>query len=93
MDESLIELFKLLDSQSLEDNREKIRTKIYKDLDKLRKKDYEFFKRLEIEEFYFWFNLLREHKDSNLNNLVNIYECLKNLKYHIDSFKDLVNTD
>ena len=59
MDESLIELFKLLDSQSLEDNREKIRTKIYKDLDKLRKKDYEFSKRLEIEEINFWFNLLR----------------------------------
>ena len=87
MDESLIELFKLLDSQSLEDNREKIRTKIYKDLDKLRKKDYEFSKRLEIEEINFWFNLLTEHKDSKLNNLVNIYECLKNLKYHIDSFK------
>ena len=93
MDESLIELIKLLDSQSLEDNREKIRTKIYKDLDKLRKKDYEFSKRLEIEEINFWFNLLREHKDSKLNNLVNIYECLKNLKYHIDSFKDLVSTD
>ena len=59
MDESLIELIKLLDSQSLEDNREKIRTKIYKDLDKLRKKDYEFSKRLEIEEINFWFNLLR----------------------------------
>ena len=92
MDESLIDLFKKLDSQSLKDYREKNRTKIYKELDELRKND-EFSKRLEIEESHFWFNLLREHKDSNLNNLVNIYDCLKNLKYYTDSFKDLVNTD
>ena len=42
MDESLIEVFKLLESQSLEDKKEIIRTKIYKEMDEFRKKDYEF---------------------------------------------------
>ena len=39
MDESLIELNKILDIQLLENNIENIRTKIYKELDELRKKD------------------------------------------------------
>ena len=38
MDESLIELFKLLDSQLLIDYKNEIRTKIYKEIDRLRKK-------------------------------------------------------
>ena len=42
MDESLIEVFKLLESQSLEDKKEIIPTKIYKEMDEFRKKDYEF---------------------------------------------------
>ena len=93
MDESLFELLKLLHIQSLEDNREKIRAKIYKEIDRLRKKDDRFCKSLEMNEIRFWLDLLREHKDSNLKKLFYIYECLKDLKFNIDRFKDLVNTD
>ena len=56
-------------------------------------KNDEFSRRLEIEESHFWFNLLRENNDSKLNNLAHIYDCLKNLKFDIDRFKDLVNID
>ena len=92
MEESVINLVEKFNSQLLKDYRDIIRTNIYKELDELRKKNDEFSRRLEIEESNFWFRLLREN-NSNLNNLVNIYDCLKNLKYDIDHFKDVVNTD
>ena len=93
MDESLIELFKLLDSQLLIDYKNEIRTKIYKEIDRLRKKDDRFFISLEMEEIRFWLELLREHNDSNLKKLFYIYQCLRDLKFNIDSFKYLVNTN
>ena len=91
MEKSFINIVETFNSQLLKDYRDKIRTNIYIELDELRKKDDEFSKRLEIEESHFWFNLLREHKDSNLNNLVKIYDCLNRLNYVTDLFKDLVN--
>ena len=45
-----------------------------------------------MEESYFWINLLRENNDSNLKNLVKIYECLNSLRFVTDEFKNLVNT-
>ena len=60
MDESLIELFKLLDSQLLIDYKNEIRTKIYKEIDRLRKKGDRFCISLEMEEIRFWLELLRE---------------------------------
>ena len=92
MEESFFNLVENFDSQLLEDYRNKIRTNIYKEIDKLRKND-EFSKRLEREELCFWFNLLVENNNSNLNNLVLIYDCSKNLKFFIDRFKELVNTN
>ena len=50
MDDSLIDLLKKFDNHSIKDYREKIRNKIYKEIDELRKKDYEFSKILEREE-------------------------------------------
>ena len=93
MEESFINLVEKFNSHSLKDYRDQIRTNIYKEIDELRKKNDEFSKRLEIEESHFLSNLLREHNNSNLKIFFNLYECLKNLKYHIDFFKDLVNTD
>ena len=46
MDESLIDLFKKIDNESIDDIRENIRTKIYKELNEHRKKDYEFKKNI-----------------------------------------------
>ena len=92
MDESLNELLRLLDSQSLEDNMEKIRTKIYKEIEKLRKDDDdEFSRKLERLEIFLWQQL--PVNNSNLNNLVLIYENLRSLRFNIDRLKDLVNTD
>ena len=92
MEESFIKLVEKINSQAQKDYREKIRTKIYKEIDELRKND-EFSKRLEREESYFWINLLRENNDSNFKNLVKIYECLNSLRFVTDEFKDLLNGD
>ena len=92
MEESVIKLIEKINTQAQKDYREKIRTKIYKEINELRKND-EFSKRLEREESYFWFSLLRENKDSNLKNLVKIYQCLNSLRLVTDEFKSLVNGD
>ena len=94
MDESLIEVFKLLESQSLEDKKEIIRTKIYKEIDEFRKKDYEFLKILEREESNLFERLIFFHKkfSSKLNNLIKNYDCLVGLKFTADRYKkDLEN--
>ena len=80
MDESLIELFKLLDSQLLIDYKDEIRTKIYKEIDRLRKKDDRFCISLEMEEIRFWLGLLREHNDSNLKKLFLYLSMFKRFK-------------
>ena len=93
MDESLIELNKILDIQLLENNIENIRTKIYKELDELRKKDYKFSRILEREERNL-FDRLRFKKISiKLHNLIKDYECLIGLKFVIDRFTDLEYID
>ena len=93
MEESLNSLVKTIDSQAQKVTKELIRNKIYKGINELRKNDDEFSRRLEIEEINFWYNLLRECKNSNLINLVNIYDCLKNLKYNNNNLKDLLNKE
>ena len=62
MDDSLIDLFKKFDNQSIKDYREKIKTKIYKEIDELRKKDYEFSKMIEREENRLLTSILFNHK-------------------------------
>ena len=49
MEESLINLVKKFNSQSIEDNRDKIRNNIWKEIEELRKDD-EFFREIESEE-------------------------------------------
>ena len=49
MEESLINLVKKFNSQSLEDNRDKIRINIYKEIEELRKND-EFSRIIELVE-------------------------------------------
>ena len=92
MDKSFIKLVEEFNSYSIDDIRDKIRTKIYKELEKLRKYDDQFSKRLEREETNFWCHVL-ENEDSNLKNLVKLYDSLNSLRFEIDRFKDLVNTD
>ena len=89
MDESLIDLFKKIDNESIDDIRENIRTKIYKELNEHRKKDYEFKKILEKEESNLFNSLIFFHKkfSSNLKNLIKKYDCLVDLKYATDRFK------
>ena len=54
MDESFIKLVEEVNSQSLKDYREQIRTNIYKEIEEPRKKDDEFSERLEMEEIHFF---------------------------------------
>ena len=54
MDESLNSLIKIIDSQAQKDTKELIRTKIYKEIDKLLKKDCRFSERFEMEEIKFF---------------------------------------
>ena len=89
MEESLIDLFKKFDNETIDDIRENIRTKIYKELNEHRKKDYEFKKILEKEESNLFNSLIFLHKkfSSNLKNLIKKYDCLVDLKFATDRFK------
>ena len=96
MDDSLIDLLKKFDNHSIKDYREKIRNKIYKEIEELRKKDYEFSKILEREEdrlFNCLLNLDNKKNSKKLINLIKNYDCLVGLKFATDRFKDLENTD
>ena len=90
MEESLINLVKKFNSQTLEDNRDKIRINIYKEIEELRKND-EFSKIIEIGERDF-FNLLKYQgsRNTKLEKLFYLYECLENLKYNTERFKSFV---
>ena len=91
MEESLINLVKKFNSQSLEDNRDKIRINIYKEIEELRKND-EFSRIIEIGERDFFLNLLKYQgsRNAKLEKLFNLYECLENLKYNTERFKSFV---
>ena len=60
--------------------------------EKLRKDDDQFSKELERLEIYLWRQLLENH-DSNLKDLVKIYDSLNSLKFEIDRFTYLVNKE
>ena len=91
MDESFIKLVEEVNSYSIDGIKDKIRTKIYKEIEKLRKDD-EFSKELERLEYDLWRRLLENH-DSNLKDLVKIYDSLNSLKFGIDYFTNSVNTN
>ena len=94
MEESLINLVEKFNSQSLEDNRGKIRINIYKEIEELRNND-EFSRIIEIGERDFFSNLIRykESRNTKLEKLFNLYECLEKLKINIESFKYFVNKE
>ena len=92
MDKTFIKLVQEINSYSIDGIKDKIRTKIYIEIEKLRKDDDEFSKQLERLEYVLWHKLLENH-DSNLNDLVKIYDSLNSLKIGIDCFTNSVNTD
>ena len=92
MDERFINLVKEVNSYSIDGIKNKIRTKIHKEIEKLRRDDDEFSKDLERLEYDLWVQLTGNH-DSNLRNFVKIYSSLKSLKFGIDSFTNSVNTN
>ena len=92
MDESFIKLVEEVNSYSINGIKDKIRTKLYKEIEKLRKDDDEFSKELERLEYDLWRRLLENH-DSNLKDLVKIYDSLNSLKFGIDYFTNSVNTN
>ena len=92
MDETLINLVKEVNSYSIDRIKDKIRTKIIKKIENLRKDDDEFSKSLERLECDLWRQIVGNH-DSNLKDLVRIYDSLNSLKFGIDCFTDSVNTN
>ena len=102
MDKTFIKLVEEVNSYSIDGIKDKIRTKIHKEIEKLRKDDDQFSKKLERLDYYLWRRLLENHDsngrllenhDSNLNDLVKIYDSLKSLKFGIDYFTNTVNTN
>ena len=91
MDKRFINLVEEVNSYSLNDIKNKIRTKLYKEIEKLRKDDDQFSEKLERLETNLWRQLLENH-DSNLKDLVKIYDSLNSLKFGIDYFTNSVNT-
>ena len=91
MDETFIKLVEEVNNYSIDGIKDKIRTKIYKEIEKLRK-DEEFSKELESLEYDLWRRLLENH-DSNLKDLVKIYDSLNSLKFGIDYFTNSVNAN
>ena len=65
--------------QSLKDFKEKIKTKVYKEIEELRKNDHDFSFRLEKGESELWEKILRGYKYRELHYLVKIYDCLNSL--------------
>ena len=92
MEENFIKLVEEVNSYSIDGIKDKIRTKIRKEIEKFRKDDDEFSKELERLEYDLWRRLLENH-DSNLKDLVKIYDSLKSLKFGIDYFTNSVNTN
>ena len=90
MDEIIIKLVEEINKYSIDDIREKIRTKIYKEIEKLRKDDVNFSDQLGILENNLWRNLT---KKNNLRELILFYNSLEDLKYGIEYFKNSVNTN
>ena len=92
MDKTFIKLVEEVNSYSINGIKDKIRTKLYKEIEKLRKDDDEFSKELERLEYDLWRRLLENH-DSNLKDLVKIDDSLNSLKFGIDYFTNSVNTN
>ena len=92
MDDNFIKLVEEVNNYTIDRIIDKIRTKIIKKIENLRKDDDEFSKKLERLEYDLWVQLTGNH-DSNLRDLVKIYDSLKSLKFGIDSFTNSVNTN
>ena len=92
MDRNFIRVVEEVNRYSIDDVKDKIRTKIIKKIENLRKDDDEFSKELERFECELWRRLAENH-DSNLKDLVKNYDGLRSLKFGIDNFIDSVNTN
>ena len=92
MEEIFIKLVEEVNSYSINGIKDKIRTKLYKEIKKLRKDDDQFSKELERLEIYLWRELLENH-DTNITDLAKIYDSSNSLKFEIDRFTYLVNKE
>ena len=90
MNEMINSLAEEVNSLSINNIKDKIRNKIYKEIEKLRKDDDQFSKELERLENGF-LQCLLEIRSSNLKYLINLYNSLNSLEIGINNFKDKVN--
>ena len=92
MVEKLDELIRLLNNLPIEDLKDHIRSTFYEVIEKRKKDDEEFSRRLESDEISLFRKLLG-NKCSNLNYRIKVYDSLVSLKFSINRLKELVNTD
>ena len=92
MDRRFISLVEEVNKFSINDIKEKIRNKIYKDIEKLRKDDEEFYEKIERLEIIFWRDIVENHS-SNLKGLVEKYDSLNRFKSEIELFSVSFNTN
>ena len=92
MDKNFIKLVEELNRYSIDDIKDKIRNKLLKKIEELRKDDDEFSKKLGRLEYDLWRQISYNH-DSNLKDLIKVYDSLNSLKFGIDYFTNLVNGD
>ena len=102
MDNLFIKIVEEVNSYPIDVIKDKVRTKILKEIEKLRKDEEEFSKELERLEYDLWQRLLLNHDlcqrlllnhDSNLKDLVKTYDSLNSLNFGIDYFTNSVNTN
>ena len=93
MEQTLLNFVGEVNGLSIERFKDKIRTKIYKEIEKIREDDEEFSKKFEFLEKNLFIDLTSNYNDSNLNKFIKIYNSLRMIEYAINEYKEIVDTN
>ena len=93
MEQTLLNFVVEVNGLSIERFKDKIRTKIYKEIEKIREDDEEFSKKFEFLEKNLFIDLTSNYNDSNLNKFIKIYNSLRKIEYAINEYKEIVDTN
>ena len=88
MDDTL-PIFEKFDNGLIRDSIEKIRNKIYKEIDEIRKNDHKFSLELESKERNLFSSIIFDSNENikKLKNLIRKYNFLKEIEFAIDIFE------
>ena len=93
MEQTLLNFVVEVNGLSIERFKDKIRTKIYKEIEKIREDDEEFSKKFGFLEKNLFIDLTSNYNDSNLNKFIKIYNSLRKIEYAINEYKEIVDTN